>query len=109
MITTLKGSNKIDTRAYIDLKEVQNVSSQVSELYNQYKSSLGKETCDEFFKGVRKLKRRSIINNIGACILALGVITPGIMLLKRLTDKSGKEFQTKREIKEQLIKEGIIS
>lgn len=109
LITTLKGSNKIDTRAYIDLKEVQNVSSQVSELYNQYKSSLGKETCDEFFKGVRKLKRRSIINNIGACILALGVITPGIMLLKRLTDKSGKEFQTKREIKEQLIKEGIIS
>ena len=46
--------------------------------------------------------------NIGACILALGVITPAIMLLKRKTDKGGSEFQTKKEIKEELIKEGII-
>ena len=46
--------------------------------------------------------------NIGSCILALGVITPSIMLLKRMTDKSGPEFQTKKEIKEQLIKEGVI-
>ena len=46
--------------------------------------------------------------NIGACVLALGIITPAIMLLKRMTDKSGPEFQTKKEIKEQLIKEGVI-
>ena len=47
--------------------------------------------------------------NIGACVLARGVVTRAIMLIKRMTDKSGPEFQTKKEIKEQLIKEGVIS
>ncbi len=110
VISTYKNTNKIDTRAFIDLKEVENVNKQVSELYGQYKSSLAKgESYDSFFNGVRKLKRKSIINSLGACILALGVITPAIMLIKRLTDKSGSEFQTKKDIKEKLIKEGVIS
>ena len=109
-ITELKGTNKIDTRVFIDLKDIEGVHDKVLELYRQYNESLEKgETSEAFFKGVRKLKRKSINNNIGASILALGIITPGIMLLKRLTDKSGKEFQTKKEIKEKLIKEGIIS
>lgn len=110
VISTYKNTNKIDTRAFIDLKEVENVNKQVSELYGQYKSSLAKgESYDSFFNGVRKLKRKSIINSLGACILALGVVTPAIMLIKRLTDKSGSEFQTKKDIKEKLIKEGVIS
>ena len=110
VISTYKNTNKIDTRAFIDLKEVENVNKQVSELYSQYKSSLAKgESYDSFFNGVRKLKRKSIVNSLGACILALGVVTPAIMLIKRLTDKSGSEFQTKKDIKEKLIKEGIIS
>lgn len=110
LIKELKGTGKIDTRAYIDLKDIESVNNKVSELYGQYKDALKKgETTDSFFKGVRKLKRNSIRNNIAACILALGVITPGAMLIKRLTDKSGKEFQTKKEIKEKLIKEGIIT
>ena len=109
-IKLLKNSDKIDTRAFIDLEEIKGINNKVTELYGQYKDALSKgETSEKFFKGLRRLKRQSIIGNIGACILALGVITPGIMLLKRLTDKSGKEFQTKREIKEQLIREGIIS
>lgn len=110
VIKTYKNTNKIDTRAFIDLKEVENVNKQVSELYGQFQSSLAKgEGYDSFFNGVRKLKRKSIVNSLGACILALGVITPAIMLIKRLTDKSGSEFQTKKDIKEQLIKEGVIS
>lgn len=110
LITELKGTNKIDTRAFIDLQDIEGVHDKVLELYRQYNDALEKgETTEAFFKGVRKLKRSSIRNNIGACILALGIITPGIMVIKRLTDKSGKEFQTKKEIKEKLIKEGIIS
>ena len=109
-IKLLKGTDKIDTRAFIDLDELKGINNNVTELYGQYKNALSKgETSETFFKGVKKLKRQSVIGNIGACILALGVITPGAMLLKRLTDKSGKEFQTKKEIKEQLIREGIIS
>ncbi len=110
VIKLLKNSDKIDTRAYIDLKEVAGINDKVTELYGQYKEALKNgENSDKFFNKLRKLKRGSIRMNIGSCILALGVITPGIMLIKRLTDKSGKEFQTKKEIKEQLIREGIIS
>lgn len=110
IISTLKKSDKIDTRKYIDLKEIEGVEKKVSELYGQYKTALKNgESSDAFFKEVKRLKRNSIKTNIAACILALGVVTPAIMLIKRLTDKKGKEFQTKKEIKEQLIKEGIIS
>ena len=109
-IKLLKNSDKIDTREFIDLDGIKDIKDRVAELYKQYNEALNKgESTEKFFNDVRKLKRRSIIANIGACILALGVITPGAMLLKRYTDKSGKEFQTKREIKEQLIREGIIT
>ena len=109
VLKTYGKTNKIDTRAFVDFDEVKGINKQVNELYTQYKNALKKgETTDEFFTKVRKLKRNSINMNIGACILALGVITPAIMLLKRKTDKGGSEFQTKKEIKEELIKEGII-
>ena len=109
VLTTYKKTNKIDSRAFVDFDEIKGVNKQVNELYTQYKNALKKgETTDEFFAKVRKLKRNSINMNIGACVLALGVITPAIMLLKRKTDKGGSEFQTKKEIKEELIKEGVI-
>ena len=109
VLKTYGKTNKIDTRAFVDFDEVKGINKQVNELYIQYKNALKKgETTEEFFTKVRKLKRNSINMNIGACILALGVITPAIMLLKRKTDKGGSEFQTKKEIKEELIKEGII-
>ena len=58
----------------------------------------------------KKIILSIIISSLSAAsILALGVLTPAAMLIKRLTDKGGSEFQTKKEIKEQLIKEGIIS
>ena len=109
ILTTYKNTNKIDSRAFVDFEEVKGVNDKLSELYGQYKDAIKKgESTDSFFNKVRKLKRNSINMNIGACVLALGVITPAIMLLKRMTDKSGPEFQTKKEIKEQLIKEGVI-
>ena len=109
VLKTYGKTNKIDTRAFVDFDEIKGINKQVNELYTQYKNALKKgETTEEFFTKVRKLKRNSINMNIGACILALGVITPAIMLLKRKTDKGGSEFQTKKEIKEELIKEGVI-
>ena len=110
VIKQMKNSDKIDSRQFIDMKELRGVNSQIEELYGQYKNALkNNESSDKFFEKVRKLKRGSIRMNIGACILALGVITPAIMLIKRLTDKSGSEFQTKKEIKEQLIRDGVIT
>lgn len=105
-----KPTGKIDTRYYIDLKKVEGVYNNVKELYGQYQKELKKGVkIDEFLSGVKKLKRNSIITNICACILALGVITPGLMLVKRLLAKEDVEFQTKKEIREKLIKDGIIS
>ena len=110
IISLYKDTNKIDTRKYIDLKEVEGVQNKVEELYKQYSEALKKgESSDKFFEGVKKLKRKSIRMNIGSSIFALGVVTPAIMLIKRLTGKDNKEFQTKKEIRAQLIKEGIIS
>ena len=48
------------------------------------------------------------MTNIGSCIFALGVLTPAIMLAKRYIGNEDTEFQTKKEIREQLIKEGVI-
>ena len=105
-----KLTDKIDTRKYIDLEDIEAVNKKLEELYSQFKTAKAKgETTEQFFNGVKKLKRNSIITNIGTCIFALGIVTPAIMLAKRLAGKDDTEFQTKKEIREQLIKEGIIA
>ena len=110
IIELYKKTDKIDTRKFIDLEEVKGVNEKIAKLFEQYKEALSKgEDVDKFCQGVKKLKRTSILTNIITCILALGVVTPGVMLLKRLTAGDDEEFQTKKEIREQLVKEGIIS
>lgn len=103
-------TDKIDTRKFIDLEDVKGINNKIVELYKQYKDALNKgEDVDKFFNGVKKLKRTSILTNIITCILALGVVTPGVMLFKRFASGDDEEFQTKKEIREQLVNEGIIS
>ena len=103
-------TGKIDTRKYIDLKDVEGVKDKIEKLYSQYKEALSKgKTSNEFFSKVKSLKRGSILTNIGSCILALGVLTPTVMLLNRLAGEDNQEFETKKRIREQLIKEGIIA
>ena len=110
VIETYKKTGKIDTRKYIDLKEVEGINNKIEELYGQYKTAIKKgETSEQFFAKLKKLKRKSIIANIGSCALALGIITPGIMLAKRLMRKDDTEFHTKKKIREELIKEGVIA
>ena len=109
IVKMYKKTDKIDTRKFIDFKEVTNVGEKIAELYKQYKEALKQgETADMFFENVKKLKRKSIIMNIGTCIFALGIVTPAIMLAKRLSGKDDTEFETKKRIREQLIKEGVI-
>ena len=110
LIAFHKETGKIDTRKYIDLEDIKGVNNKLETLYKQYKEAiLNGQTSEAFFKGVKKLKRHSIVMNIGSCILALGVLTPMAMLGKRLFGKDDAEFQTKKEIREQLIREGVIS
>ena len=103
-------TDKIDTRQYIDLEEIKGINNKLSMLYNQYKTAVQNgETSDKFFKGVKKLKRGSIIMNIGTSILVLGILTPAIMVAKRLSDKDDVEFHTKKQIREQMREEGLIA
>lgn len=109
LIKLYKKTDKIDTRKYIDLEEIEGVNKKVEELYSQYKKAIAEgETSDKFFASVKKLKRKSILTGIGTCMFALGVVTPGVMLLKRFTAGDDEEFQTKKIIRQQLIKDGII-
>lgn len=110
IITMYKNTDKIDTRAYIDPEKVRATDTKLQELYKQYKDAAKKgDSAEKFFNGVKKLKRHSIRMNIELCILALGVVTPLVMLGKRLIHRDDTEFQTKVNIREQLIKEGVIS
>lgn len=103
-------TDKIDTRKYINLKKVRGINEKIEKLYNQYKKALENgKTHEQFFKKVSKLKRGSIITNIASSILALGVLTPAVMLLQRIASDDNKEFETKKRIREQLIKEGLIA
>ena len=101
-------TDKIDTRKYINLEDIKSTYKKIETLYSQYLDSMKNESSEEFFKGVKRLKRNSVLMNIGTCIFALGIVTPAIMLAKRFAKKDDKEFQTKAEIRKQLIEEGII-
>lgn len=92
-----KGSEKVDTRKYIDLNNLRGVAQKMEKLLNQYESS--GESLDGFFASVRKLKRTAVIKNIGACIGALGVAVPAIMLIVR---HFSPEYQVKKDIEKQL-------
>ena len=96
-------TGKIDTRKYIDLDKVRNTHKNMSKLYQQFQES--GQTVDDFFKDVRKLKRKSVVKNIGSTIFALGIVLPGIMLADRFLRPDNKEFAVEKRIKEQLAQE----
>lgn len=99
IIELVKNSERVDTRRYIDLKNLRGVSEKLEKLLNQYEKS-GKPA-DEFFKAVTKLKKGAVLKNIGACIGALGIIAPGIMLLsRRFGDNS--DYQVRKDIEKKL-------
>lgn len=113
IIKTFKGSDNIDSQHYIDLEEIKGgtkklgIKTKIQNLYKEFSKS-GKNA-DEFFKEIVKLKRLSVLKNIGACIGVLGIITPGIMVAYRFMNKDNKEFQVKKEIKEKMRQNKEIS
>lgn len=104
IIKTIKNSEEIDTQHFVNINEIKGVKEKIEKLYKEF-SSQSKYNLDDFFKEIIKLKRKSIIKNIGFSIGALGVIVPGIMVAMRYLNKDNKEFQVKKEIHERLKKE----
>lgn len=97
IITLTDGSELVDTRKYIDLKELRGICDKAEKLFTQYKKS--EQPLDEFLKSVRSLKKASILKNIGACIGALGIIAPAIMLGLR---KLNPDYQVRKDIEKKL-------
>ena len=97
IITLVDGSELVDTRKYIDLKELRGICDKAEKLFTQYKKS--EQPLDEFLKSVRSLKKASILKNIGACIGALGIIAPAIMLGLR---KLNPDYQVRKDIEKKL-------
>lgn len=97
IITLADGSELVDTRKYIDLKELRGICDKAEKLFTQYKKS--EQPLDEFLKSVRSLKKASILKNIGACIGALGIIAPAIMLSLR---KLNPDYQVRKDIEKKL-------
>lgn len=108
-VKTIKVKNveKIDTQNYIDIEAVVGTQEKVAKLYKEY-SSQSKEGLEDFFKGVLKLKRASIVKNIGVSIGALGLLVPGIMVATRYFSDN-KEFLVKKQMKEKLKKNGMLA
>ena len=99
IITADKNTGIVDTRKYIDIEDLKSVHKKIEKLLKQYQTS-GQDV-DTFFNSLRKLKRVSVIKNIGACITALGVIAPAIMLAVRKFGDN-KEYQVKKDIEAKL-------
>ena len=99
IITLLKKSDKVDTRKYIDLDALRGVNSKIEKLLSQFETS--GQSVDDFFKSLRKLKRGSVLINIGSCIAALGIIAPSIMLALRKFGNNS-EYQVKKDVEARL-------
>lgn len=93
----------IDSRKYINMKDVRDIHKNMSKLYDQYNAS--NQTVDKFFEGVRNLKRGSILKNMGSTIFALGVVLPSIMLADRFLKPDNKEFAVEKEVRAQIQQE----
>ena len=103
-------NNSVDTRAFIDLDAVKDIKENLGKLYEQFsnyktKAATGKsddEILTAFLKDLKKYKRISILKNIGACIGALGILCPALMLALRFADKDNRNFKVKEDIEQKL-------
>lgn len=97
----VKEALKIDSQYYIDIDIIKGLKEKIENLHQNIKVQ-SKEGIEDFFKEVLKLKRASIVKNIGASIGALGILVPAIMVVTRFMDKDNKEFAVKKQIYEKL-------
>ena len=110
ILPTLKNAthaDNVDYRQFIDYDEFQGVASKLQKLskkFEAYKATDAKDkTLEAFLKNVKKVKRGSILLNIGACIGALGILAPALMIAMRKFDKENQGFQVKEDLKKEMM------
>lgn len=115
ILPTLKKATQnddIDYRKYIDFDEFKGIAEKLDKLQNKFEefkqANVKEKTLDAFLANVKKLKRRSILKNMGACIGALGILAPALMIAFRKFDKDNNAFQVKEDLKKELQAKGKI-
>ena len=115
VLPVLKDANQaenIDYRKFIDYDEFRGVAEKLTKLQNKFEefknANVKEKTLEAFLDNVKKLKRRSILKNMGACIGALGILAPALMIAFRKLDKNNNAFQVKEDLKKELAAKGKI-
>lgn len=115
IIPTLKKATQaddVDYRQFIDYDEFQGVASKLKKLSQKFENfkatDIKDKSIEAFLKNVKKAKRSSILLNIGACIGALGVLAPALMVAMRKFDKNNEGFQVKEDLKQEMLANGKI-
>lgn len=116
ILPTLKHATQadnVDYRQFIDYDEFQSVASKLQKLskkFEDFKATDAKDkSLEAFLKNVKKVKRGSILLNIGACIGALGILAPALMIATRKFDKENQGFQVKEDLKKEMLAKGKIT
>ncbi len=105
-IHTLPKSDLIDNRKFIDFGSyekktgIKGIYAKIETLLKQYNDS--GETLDMFLGKVKTLKRQSVLKNLGACIAALGIAVPAIMIGVRYAT-GDKKFKVKEDLEKELL------
>ena len=106
-------SEKVDYREFIDLDEFKGIAEKLKILSGKFEefklADVPDKTLEAFLNNVKKLKRGSVLKNLGACISVLDIIAPGIMVAMRKLDKNNQAFQVKEDLKKELTSKNKLA
>ena len=105
LIKTLKNSDAIDTRAFIDINDIKDLKSNLEELYKK----APKDNVEKYLKDVVKAKRGAVLKNIGTCIGALGIAVPALMIAMRYILPNNREYKVMEMAKQDNQKDNKLS
>ena len=97
VIKTLKKSEAIDTRAYLDIDEFKGLKANLEKLYNKAPA----DNIDDYLKQVIKSKRGAVLKNMGICVGALGIAVPLMMIAMRYILPNNKEYKVMEQAKKE--------
>lgn len=107
-IKTKTGDVLIDTRKYIDPKDIQKLTKNLNKFIDFKEPS--KQTVIKYLDKVKGIKLASTAINIGLCCLSLGYIVPKAMYKYRAKHQNGKnEFHVKTEYEKELAKKNLCT
>ena len=116
VLPTLKNASQadnVDYRRFIDLDEFKGVAEKLNKLNNKFEqfklTDLKDKSLEAFLKNVKRVKRLSILKNMGACIGVLGVFAPTLMVISRKMDKKNQGFQVKEDLRKEMAFNGKLA